>query len=39
MGYSWVTPDEEQKNVVVNQNPEAMTWAMQKNHIKVMFPG
>ncbi|SMC04414.1 NitT/TauT family transport system permease protein [Sulfobacillus thermosulfidooxidans DSM 9293] len=38
MGYSWVTPDEEQKNVVVNQNPEAMTWAMQKKPYKGYVP-
>ncbi|WP_020375664.1 ABC transporter permease [Sulfobacillus thermosulfidooxidans] len=38
MGYSWVTPDEEPKNGVVTQNPEAMTWAMQKKPYKGYVP-
>ncbi|WP_028963492.1 ABC transporter permease [Sulfobacillus thermosulfidooxidans] len=38
MGYSWVTPDEEPKNGLVTQNPEAMTWAMQKKPYKGYVP-
>ncbi|OLZ11743.1 ABC transporter permease [Sulfobacillus thermosulfidooxidans] len=38
MGYSWVTPDEEPKNGVVNQNSEAMTWALQKKPYKGYVP-
>ncbi|WP_053960159.1 ABC transporter permease [Sulfobacillus thermosulfidooxidans] len=38
MGYSWVTPEKEQKNGVVSQTPEGLTGAMQKKPYKGYVP-